>query len=603
MRLGTFLIAAAACVVMSNVAVSETYTINTAADEVIDDGICSLREALTAAFSQTQVDSCPAGDADTNTINLLTSVGTYNFNSGVFAVPAGTVPSLAINANAADASSRPVINLGLNNRFLLWPDFVDEELSINRVTFFFGDDADDLGGGAIKLEGESMDDESTLARLNILETTFLSNQADADGGALHLTGEINVVILNSLFQGNSGESGGAVYFNNSGLSRGLTIRGTDFVSNTSNNGEGALYASMDTLNSPTSGGYPRVSISDIHFNQNTANGLGGIAGMDLAVKHMEVIINDSTFIDNTGSGLSVQMLENTQAERPFDALGLNRLEFKDSFINTLGPGVFQMHIIRTGFENATGTFPRVSSNDVLMYQTGMQTAGGVRVVDDMPLAGINRQVTLNGWTLVGHATAVVSFHPAPESVQIVDSILYNNNVNTAGDSSVDLNNNLIDTDPLFETAYGTDFYPGVNSPALEQSNAANFGFPNNQFQKDMLDHPRVVGSFKDLGAIERQSVNALTVRVSGQGTVELFGGSFSDCDASLSPCFYDVPSEIELSLIGRNSIDPENAVWLGHCLRVTVNGTRSDCFAGNMIDDTNEVEVYFDDVIFKSGFE
>ncbi len=520
------------------------YEISTGVDQVSDNGECSLREALMAAFSQSAVDTCPAGDADSNTINLLTAVGTYNFNAGAYVVPAGTVPSLSINSNAANEASRPVINLGLNNRFLLWPDFVDEQLSVNRVTFFFGKDADGVGGGVFKLEGETVDNEATQAELNVLETTFLSNQSDADGGALHLSGEIRLVILHSLFQGNQADAGAAIYVNNTGLSRSVTIRTTDFLLNTSDTGDGALHVMMDTLDSPSSGGYPRFSLSQSSFSENIADGLGGIAGADLSVKNIILTIDNTEFTDNSGSGLSAQLLENTTAERPFDTIRINALQFKDNFINTLGPGVFQMHLIRTGFDTATGTFPAIDTDNVLMYQTGTPVAGGVRVIDDVPLNGVNRQVGLHGWTVVGHATALVSFHPEQQGVQVIDSILYNNNTNTAGDSSPELLNNLIDIDPLFETAYGTDFYPGVNSPAIDQSNSANQGFPNNQFQRDLLRHPRIIGPFKDQGAVERQAVNELTVTVSGPGTVALFGGSFTDCDANASPCVYDVPSEL-----------------------------------------------------------
>ena len=96
-------------------ALAGTITVNTLTDEFNNNGLCSLREAITAANTDTAVDACPAGSG-TDTINLpsgyiltdlagagedLNMTGDYDIHSNIIFKGAG-IGSTIIDGHTLD---------------------------------------------------------------------------------------------------------------------------------------------------------------------------------------------------------------------------------------------------------------------------------------------------------------------------------------------------------------------------------------------------------------------------------------------------------------------------------------------------------------------
>ncbi len=121
---------------VSSSVMSENYLITKGVDDQINNGNCTLREALAAAMTETTVDQCPAGDADLKLIKLDASVGTFLFNIGEFRATIDDVPDLTISSTSFD--NRPVISMSLNNRFIKWTDFIDKKTKHTGFGLYFG---------------------------------------------------------------------------------------------------------------------------------------------------------------------------------------------------------------------------------------------------------------------------------------------------------------------------------------------------------------------------------------------------------------------------------------------------------------------------------
>src|SRR3990172_5201050 len=270
-------------------AVGATLIVNTTDDELNNDGDCSLREAITAANTNTAVDACiPGMGADTINFNVtipvvimlgstlpdisddlsIAGLGADNLTiSGNNAVRVFLVnPGITLNlqdltvatGSAEHSDSEPggggIDNAGtleITNSTFSGNDAVDQGGAINnngaltiRGSTFSGNRACDDSGGAIDNSG----------MLLVMDSTFSSNEHCASGGGISNSGTLE--ITNSTFSGNStGQSGGGIL--NGGT---LIVTNSTFSGNSAFSGGGISNSSGTTplrntivANSPSGG--------------------------------------------------------------------------------------------------------------------------------------------------------------------------------------------------------------------------------------------------------------------------------------------------------------------------------------------------------------
>jgi CSLREA domain-containing protein len=269
-----------------------TISVNTSADELNADGDCSLREAITAANTNTAVDACPAGQpAPTVDVIGFSVTGTITLTSGQLTItddltidgPGAT--NLTISGN--NATRVLVVGGGVT-------------LTLEGVTVADGSASE--GGGIQNLPG---------AALTVTNSTFFGNSATAGGAIENFYNGATLTVTNSTFSGNSGTFGGAIYnvgtltvsnstlSGNSGGTRGagidnggtLTVTDSTFSGNlATSGGDGGGIASY--------GG--TVTVTNSTFSGNSASGVGG--GIDnLLFPGGALTVTNSTFSGNSAT--------------------------------------------------------------------------------------------------------------------------------------------------------------------------------------------------------------------------------------------------------------------------------------------------------------
>ncbi len=540
------------------------YLITTGVDGAVDDGNCTLREALLAANTQSAVDQCPAGSSN-NVIRLMTISEGYTFDQGEMVV---TNPqSLRIVASGS-SGIRPVVNMDGGNRFL----FTDEAgvfLDISNINFAFGLDETGDGGGVIL-----MNVASGVSNLRLINVGFYNSIAvGAVGGGVYFSGAGNLTMDNVLFQSNRADGGAGLALNLIG-SLGFSISSdVEFVNNISNSGGGAL--NINAVNG-------QAILQRFNFEENTASGGDDVAGIFMHVQDFSsdpstIILNDNSVKDNQGAGLYI---DNTGG-----LITINGLVLKDNF-KPNGQGTFQA-IVNSATEDG-----RVRIHNPLIYQSDTQQGAGLVLgVDDD-----SSKVSVRHATIVNHSIGVIGSSTAanPESLELIDSIVYGNLTELLNfDFDVD---SLIGVDPLFTDMTNEDFTLTANSPAVDMATEV-FGIP-----VDVAKNPRVYNGAPDLGAYERQgpiNVN-LTFLGTGLGTVsyEIEGVLVDSCSGD---CSFTLQSSETLRLFSTSESGSVFDTWGQECQSA---GSSRLCTIGKNGADLN-ISVQFideDEIIFKNSF-
>ncbi|MCB8978808.1 MAG: beta-propeller fold lactonase family protein [Ardenticatenaceae bacterium] len=253
-------------------------TVNTLTDKpidspTIDDGLCSLREAVEAANNNAPVSpnngaDCPAGNgADTITFSVsgaITFVEPMYINSEI------TISGpIILDGN----HTTNFFNVSSSGRFTVM------NLTMQNGKSGFA--------GAIQGNGDG--------KINAIGTSFIGNESTVRGGAILTSAELN--ILGSNFAGNkAAQSGGAIYFQG-GAKESLNIAGTNFAGNIAEQKGGAI-ALITT--SP-------MNITDSIFSGNIAQGSqtghgGGAIFIDNSYEDNSVNIERTAFNGNLTPG-------------------------------------------------------------------------------------------------------------------------------------------------------------------------------------------------------------------------------------------------------------------------------------------------------------
>ena len=242
-------------------------------DPTIDDGLCSLREAVEAANNNAPVSpnngpDCPAGSgADTITFSVagaITFVEPMYINSEItLSGPIILDGNHATNLFFVSNSGRfNLLNLTLQNGKSGW-------------------------AGAIQANGDG--------KINAVGVSFIGNESTVSGGAILANAALNLLGCN--FAGNkAAQAGGAIYFNG-GAHETLNIAGTNFAGNIADQKGGAI-ALITT--SP-------MHISDTIFSGNIATGSqtghgGGAIFIENSYEDNSITIERSAFNGNLTPG-------------------------------------------------------------------------------------------------------------------------------------------------------------------------------------------------------------------------------------------------------------------------------------------------------------
>ncbi|MBK7917767.1 MAG: beta-propeller fold lactonase family protein [Chloroflexi bacterium] len=253
-------------------------TVNTLTDKpindpTIDDGLCSLREAVEAANNNAPVSTnngadCPAGSgADTITFSVS---GSIKFVESMYI-------NSEINING------PIILDG-NKATNLFMVSSNGRFNLLNLTLQNGKSG---FAGAIQGNGDG--------KINAVGVSFIGNESTINGGAIQTNAALNLLGCN--FSGNkAAQRGGAIDFNG-GASEALNIGGSNFAGNIADQKGGAI-ALVST--SP-------MHISDTVFSGNIATGSqnghgGGAIFIENSYEDNAITIERSPFNGNLTPG-------------------------------------------------------------------------------------------------------------------------------------------------------------------------------------------------------------------------------------------------------------------------------------------------------------
>jgi CSLREA domain-containing protein len=332
-----------------------TIPVNTTADELNADGDCSLREAITAANTNTAVDACPAGQAAPTVDVISFSVtGTITLTNGQLTVTDDLTingPG-ATNLTVSGNNTSRVLEVGEGTTLDL------KDVTVANGTSSFGGGI--LNSGTLTVTNSTISANSAgsaggisngfNATLTVTNSTVSGNDSDFGGGIRSGVGS-TVTIFNSRISGNSASGGGGGIVSD-GL---LTVSDSTFSGNTSSGGfGGAIY------------GGPLI-VTNSTFSGNSAPVAGGGAFETFG----EVTVTNSTLSGNSALGGGA-----------IDHRGGGSFTLRNSIVanSTSGGNCSGVAPIADGGGNlqypGTDCGATITSADPLLDPTGLQDNGG-----------------------------------------------------------------------------------------------------------------------------------------------------------------------------------------------------------------------------------
>ena len=244
-------------------------TVTSSADNTTVDGLCTLREAITNADSDSATFAdCSTGSGN-DTILFDNALGTSTI------ILNAALPTIT-DTNGLTVNGGGDITVSGTNLYQVFNIFPAGALNLQNLTIKNG--KNNTGGGIQNINGaltitNSILDHNTstihgggiynTGTATITNSTFSGNSAASSGGAV-ISDDGSMTILNSTFINNSAASGGAII---NGSTSTLTITNSTFVDNTSTNYGGAIYSTGTTTitNSTFSSNGAGISGSSIYY--------------------------------------------------------------------------------------------------------------------------------------------------------------------------------------------------------------------------------------------------------------------------------------------------------------------------------------------------
>ncbi len=453
-----------------------SYTITTFADDAVNNGNCTLREALRAADTNLAVDTCPSGGT-ADTINLPT--GTYPFSGGEFLTAAGSLTLQSQTLNPFNVS----IDLANAGNFLYLQgggSFTLDGLEIKNGLapgpFFTG--------GAIEAHAVS---------LEIRNFRFFSNDATLAGGALYYqsSGATSLFVHNGAFISNgvlgnasNGSSGGAAHV---GVTNGADadFRDVTFLSNSAASASGfAVEGGALRFDMDSSGSIASCARCNFQSNSAVSTASAGATGAfrSTAFNGSSAQLFDCRFVSNsaTGTGAALKAAALKAGSNSGAALVLERL-----FIDFNGGAASDSATYDVVLDGFGGTMALYDS------QLTFGAAGGLNVTT-------NSTVALGHLTIADYPTVGALLVANAGQILLQNSILAFNTSNLGTSGNVSQTTNFVGGDPLFLDEPNGDYHLSASSTAIG-------GGTNGAVSVRLadLDHRgRSVGASTDIGCYE-----------------------------------------------------------------------------------------------------
>lgn len=292
--------------------------VTTTADGVNEDGLCSLREAILAANTDTQVDTCQAGSG-TDTIFL--PVGNYVLSLAGAFEDEGLTGDLDISSSLdifGGSAESTIIDGGEQDRVF---HVINSSTTVRLYNLTVrggvapGDSNMSRGGGILNqnstlwltrvriLENRATNTGGGVdnfgGTLNIVDSTIANNQAAHGGGVFS---DNILIVLRSVFTGNSAsDTGGAIDNNLQAGIYNVTISGNSAASDDLGQGGGGIFSdgeiqlnNVTLVNNAGRGGFMNQStarISNTLFAQNDDSNCAGTSP----------IVSEDNNLDDDGS--------------------------------------------------------------------------------------------------------------------------------------------------------------------------------------------------------------------------------------------------------------------------------------------------------------
>ncbi len=497
-----------------------SYTVTTLADNAIDDGQCSLREAIAAANNAPLNDDCGPGSPGDDTITFAVS-GTIYLQSTLPQIAAsGTAGALTIDGGNAITISGDSDNDGTGDVRLFHLDSYSQ-LTLQRLVLTRGRVTGNDDGAAVY---------GYNANLVLSDCTIEKHQSDDTGGAIALftNGDNTFTARNCVFRNNRATwGGGAVYVSDMVT----TISGSEFTSNQTDHGGGALYATggsseiTDTTFTSNQAGGTASDGGAVQFrsghtatvrntvfrgNQATGNG-GGVYAVDASQT-----LTDVTFDNNRASdGGGLYHWDSDPTDANVAALDVTNTIFQNNEASLYGGGVYLWKATSAVFRKTTWKGNRAWRGAGL-YQTGSDTQTtvgnstfssndtGAVYLDEGRWQAVNTTIAEN----TGSGTRAGGVHiDSAASATVTNTILHQNSNGNCNTAPTDGGHNIAsdascgftaatsrnNTDARLGTITGSPaYYPlQAGSPALDAGNpTACAAAPVNNDSQNGLTRPQ-----------------------------------------------------------------------------------------------------------------
>lgn len=356
-------------------------TVNSAADTTGTPGVCTLRDAMTAANTNVPVGGCAAGSPypDTDTINIPQSAAACA-GGGCEISLATALPFIVEPVSIAGTGDwTPVINGNTGARHFDIGGVAVTLTNLRLINGLVRSTTANGWGGSIRT--------SNLGSTVVIErVSFVNNSSLGRGGAIYVnSGGTTVTINNSSFSGNTAfgntpiiGSGGAIAQGGGGT---LIVTNSTFSGNSANQG-GALYTANDS----------ETRLTNVTLSGNRATRDGG------------AILHTSTLRALTGNNVTLTAnVADSDADGTGDGGGIARSN---------GPLSLQNSIVAGNLDNTPlAATPNTRHPDCSWLNGGALTSNGYNLLGiDAGCAGLTEG--LNG-DRVGTAAAPLDARFAP----------------------------------------------------------------------------------------------------------------------------------------------------------------------------------------------
>ena len=322
-------------------AYAATITVTTFADNLTNNGDCSLREAIQAANTDTAIDACPAGSgADT----LQLSAGTYGLSMGnlVGDEDANQTGDLDILSNLTlkgiDANTTEISTTVVLDRVMQIP--TGSTVTLTGISINNGHSSQH--GGAINNSGT----------LTLNSVVVKKSTADGNGGGIF--NDAGAVIINESTINNNQAHHGAGIFNKSGTVTLNTCVVNDNVTTGGGDG-GGIYNDTTLI----------VNSCWIHDNQAVGGDGAGIYNTHTATIAGSTIADNYATVDGNGGNIY------SGYSGGISSLTMNNSAVANGFAKGNGGGIYNNGVL--GLTNITITTNRANLGDGI-YNIGATLA-------------------------------------------------------------------------------------------------------------------------------------------------------------------------------------------------------------------------------------